>query len=112
MDKLGPPMNQAELFAAFLSTMGEDTTINDFVWMVRRVWRKKGKITLFAMMDGSFLVEADGKLSTYTNTWDIAGILLVANGLPKVPVLIEAVMRDLLGSPQTNDLQDDNVTLH
>lgn len=114
MDKPGPPMNHAELFAAFLYGMEEDTEINNFTpLLIRRVWRKRGRITLFAMVDGSFFVEADGKLSTYTDAKEMAGILLTANKLPKVPILVEAIVRDLLGSPQKDDLQDDSkVTIH
>lgn len=108
-----PPKNQAERFASFLSTMKDETIIYDeFVSLVRRVWHKAGKIRLFAMVDDSFLVEADGRLMTYDSAEKVASVLMGANGLPKIPLLVEAVVRDLRSSPQKNDLEGDGITLH
>lgn len=100
-------MNQAELLEHFLVTTNEGTDISkSFLPLVRRIWRHKDGMKIFAMVDDSYILWVNDKTRTFITTDDMAEAMLQDDTKNlKNPKAKASTMEYLRGEPTEHDIQ-------
>lgn len=99
-------MNQAERLDHFLANTNEGTEIDkSFLPLVRRIWRRKDGMKLFAMVDDSFILWVNDLTKTFATAEDVAETLIRPSNNSNTAKVKAATVAYLRAGPRADDIQ-------